>query len=115
MRWRRALRNRHTGGGCKTLIGAPGKSRGTERIRKGKKKNNCQLCVAELNESEELMKHDELRKRVLTEWQNKKKEVITHPYLKEKVEWGMVPYVQAMLLARYLRGDLDGCPVFLWK
>ncbi len=58
---------------------------------------------------------DELRKRVLTEWQNKKKEVIMHPYLKEKVEWGMVPYVQAMLLARYLRGDLDGYPVFLWK
>ena len=58
---------------------------------------------------------DELRKRVLTEWQNKKKEVIMHPYLKEKVEWGMVPYVQAMLLARYLRGDLDGYTVFLWK
>ena len=58
---------------------------------------------------------DELRKKLLTEWQNKKKEVITHPYLKEKVEWGMVPYVQAMLLARYLRGDLDGYPVFLWK
>ena len=58
---------------------------------------------------------DELRRKVLTEWQNKKKEVITHPYLKEKVEWGMVPYVQAMLLARYLRGDLDGYPVFLWK
>ena len=58
---------------------------------------------------------DDLRRKVLTEWQNKKKEVITHPYLKEKVEWGMVPYVQAMLLARYLRGDLDGYPVFLWK
>ena len=58
---------------------------------------------------------EELRKRVLIEWQTKKKEVITHPYLKEKVEWGMVPYVQAMLLARYLRGDLDGYPVFLWK
>lgn len=58
---------------------------------------------------------DELRKRLLTEWQNKKKEVITHPFLKEKVEWGMVPYVQAMLLARYLRGDLDAYPVFLWK
>ena len=56
MRWRRTLRNRHTGGGCKTLIGAPGKSRGAERIRKGKGKK-CQLCVAELNESEELMKH----------------------------------------------------------
>ena len=58
---------------------------------------------------------DDLRRKVLTEWQNKKKEVITHPYLKEKVEWGMVPYVQAMLLARHLRGDLDGYPVFLWK
>ena len=57
----------------------------------------------------------ELRKKVLPEWQNKKKETLTHPYLKEKVEWGMVPYVQAMLLARYLRGDLDGYPVFLWK
>ena len=58
---------------------------------------------------------DELRRRLLTEWQNKKKETITHPFLKEKVEWGMVPYVQAMLLARYLRGDLDSYPVFLWK
>ena len=58
---------------------------------------------------------DDLRKKLLVEWQNKKKEVITHPDLKEKVEWGMVPYVQAMLLARYLRGDLDGYPVFLWK
>lgn len=58
---------------------------------------------------------DELRKKVLTEWQNRKREIITHPYLGEKVEWGMVPYVQAMLLARYLRGDLDGYPVFLWK
>ena len=58
---------------------------------------------------------DEARKKVLTEWQNRKKEVITHPFLQEKVEWGMVPYVQAALLARYLRGDLDGYPVFLWK
>ncbi len=58
---------------------------------------------------------DELRRKLLIEWQNKKKEIITHPYLKEKIEWGMVPYVQAMLLGRYLRGDLDGYPVFLWK
>lgn len=58
---------------------------------------------------------DGLRKTVLNEWQNKKKEVITHPYLGEKVEWGMIPYVQAMLLARYLRGDLDTYPPFLWK
>lgn len=58
---------------------------------------------------------DDLRKKVLTEWQNKKKETLTHPYLKEKVEWGMIPYVQAMLLVRCLRGDIDGYPVFLWK
>lgn len=58
---------------------------------------------------------DAARRLVLAEWQNKKKETLTHPFLKEKVEWGMVPYVQAMLLARYLRGDLDGYPPFLWK
>ncbi|BDF32636.1 hypothetical protein CE91St62_07060 [Lachnospiraceae bacterium] len=58
---------------------------------------------------------DEARKRILTEWQNKKRETLTHPFLKEKVEWGMVPYVQAMLLSRYLRGDLDAYPPFLWK
>ena len=58
---------------------------------------------------------DDGRRLILTEWQNRKKETITHPYLQEKLEWGMVPYVQAMLLARYLRGDLDGYPAFLWK
>lgn len=62
-----------------------------------------------------VLMNDDLRKKLLIEWQNKKKEVITHPYLKEKVEWGMIPYVQALLLARYLRGDLDSYPVFLWK
>lgn len=58
---------------------------------------------------------DRARKDLLTEWQNKKQEVITHPFLEEKVEWGMIPFVQAMLLARYLRGDLDEYPTFFWK
>lgn len=58
---------------------------------------------------------DQARSRLLVEWQNKKKEVITHPYLGEKVEWGMIPFVQSMLLARYLRGDLDAYPPFFWK
>ena len=62
-----------------------------------------------------ILMDDKTRRSVLTEWQNKKKETLTHPYLKEKVEWGMVPYVQAMLLARFLREDLDGYPPFLWK
>jgi CRISPR-associated protein Cas1 len=58
---------------------------------------------------------DEARKLLLSEWQNKKKEMITHPYLNEKVEWGMIPFVQAMLLSRYLRGDIDEYPPFFWK
>lgn len=59
--------------------------------------------------------NDKARKMFLSEWQNKKKEMITHPYLKEKVEWGMVPFVQSMLLVRHLRGDLDAYPPFFWK
>lgn len=58
---------------------------------------------------------DDARKTVLSAWQTRKKEEITHPYLKEKIPWGMVPHVQALLLARHLRGDLDGYPPFLWK
>ena len=55
------------------------------------------------------------RKTVQREWQTRKQVKITHPFLKEKLEWGLVPYVQALLLSRYLRGDLDGYPPFLWK
>ena len=58
---------------------------------------------------------DEGRKIFLSSWQKRLAEQITHPYLKEKIAWGLVPYVQALLLARYLRGDLDGYPPFLWK
>lgn len=58
---------------------------------------------------------DSARKLFLTEWQNKKKELITHPYLEEKIEWGMVPFAQAMLLARCLRGDIEDYPPFFWK
>lgn len=59
--------------------------------------------------------NDETRKIVLSNWQAKKQEIITHPFIKEKVEWGLVPHVQALLLARYIRGDLDQYPPFLWK
>ena len=55
------------------------------------------------------------RKTFLNQWQEKKKETLTHPYLGEKLSWGMIPHVQALLLARYLRGDLDAYPPFLWK
>lgn len=66
-------------------------------------------------ESGAVVMNDETRSRVISEWQKRKQEVITHPYLQEKIQWGMVPYVQALLLARYLRGDLDDYPAFFWK
>ncbi len=58
---------------------------------------------------------DDARKRFLSAWQKRKQETIVHPYLKEKIPWGMAAYAQALLLARYLRGDLDAYPPFLWK
>lgn len=59
--------------------------------------------------------NDDGRRVFFNAWQNRKKEFITHPYLKEKMEWGLVPYVQALLLARTIRGDMDEYPPFLWK
>ena len=55
------------------------------------------------------------RRKFLKSWQERKQETITHPYLGEKLPWGLVPYMQALLLARYLRRDLDAYPPFLWK
>lgn len=62
-----------------------------------------------------VIEFDEGRKAFLSAWQSKKQETIKHPFLDEKIEWGMAPYVQSMLLARYLRGDLDEYPPFFWK
>lgn len=58
---------------------------------------------------------DEGRKVFFAAWQSRKKDTITHPFLDEKIEWGLVPYVQALLLARTIRGDLEEYPPFLWK
>ena len=66
-------------------------------------------------ESGAVLLTDDARKDFLTRWHNHKKELLTHPYLNEKIPWGLVPYMQALLLARYLRGDLEEYPPFLWK
>ncbi len=58
---------------------------------------------------------DDTRKTVLVAYQKRKQEEITHPYLKETVNVGLLFHIQAMLLARFLRGDIDGYPVFIWK
>ncbi len=55
------------------------------------------------------------RKNFFSAWQKRKSEELKHPFLEEKVEWGMLPYVQAMLLSRYIRSDIDCYPPFMWK
>ncbi len=67
------------------------------------------------SESGAVLMTEEGRRKFLKAWQERKQEVITHPYLMEKMPWGLVPYIQALLLARYLRSDLDAYPPFLWK
>ena len=66
-------------------------------------------------ESGAVLLTDEGRRTFLRRWQERKYETITHPFLEGKLPWGLVPYVQSLLLARYLRGDLDDYPPFLWK
>ncbi len=66
-------------------------------------------------ESGSVLMNEETRKKVITAWQERKQEVIMHPYLKEKIPFGLIPQIQAQLLARYLRGELDAYPPFFWR
>ncbi len=68
-----------------------------------------------VKESGGILMDDDTRKTVLSAWQERKKEEILHPYLKERIPFGLLPHVQAMLLARTLRGDLDAYPPFFWS
>lgn len=79
--------------------------------------NLRQINAKQFDESENgaVLLNDSGRRAFLQAWQAHKREGIKHPYLQEKIQWGLVPYVQALLLARYLRGDLDAYPPFLWK
>jgi len=67
------------------------------------------------SESGAVLMDDATRKEVLVAYQKRKQEEIMHPYLKESVPVGLLFYIQALLLARHLRGDIDGYPVFFWK
>jgi len=58
---------------------------------------------------------DATRKEVIVAYQNRKQEEIKHPFLNEKVAVGLLPYIQALLLSRYLRGDMDAYAPFLWR
>ena len=59
--------------------------------------------------------NDDGRSIFLKHWQERMQEQLIHPFLSEKIQWGLVPYVQSLLLARFIRGDLDEYPPFLWK
>jgi CRISPR-associated protein Cas1 len=58
---------------------------------------------------------DKARKTVLVAWQERKREEIEHPFLKERAPLGLLPHLQASLLARALRGDLDAYPALVWR
>lgn len=58
---------------------------------------------------------DEARKIVIDAWQSRKQDTLMHPFIKEKIQYGLIPYVQAMLLSRYMRGDLEDYPAFTWR
>ena len=79
--------------------------------------NNRVIQAKHFKETEDgaVLLSDEGKRLFLTHWQERKKETLTHPFLEEKMYWGLLPYVQALLLARYIRGDLDGYPPFVGK
>lgn len=78
--------------------------------------NKGQLSSADFEKDEEaVLLNERGRRTLLSNWQRRKQEVILHPFLGEKVQIGMIPYVQAMLFARVLRGDLDEYPPFVWR
>jgi CRISPR-associated protein Cas1 len=58
---------------------------------------------------------DSTRKTVLAEYQNRKQEEVYHPYIEEKVAIGLLFFIQANLMARHIRGDIDGYPPFFWR
>ncbi len=66
-------------------------------------------------ESGGIIVKEDSRKTLLEAWQKRKQEELTHPYLEEKIPVGLLPYTQALLLARHIRGDIDRYPPFIWK
>ncbi|WP_457553050.1 type I-C CRISPR-associated endonuclease Cas1c [Desulfobacula sp.] len=68
-----------------------------------------------IKESGAVYMDDETRKTVLETYQKRKQESLIHPFLNEKVEIGSMFFIQALLLARFIRGDIDGYPPFIWK
>ncbi|BAF60171.1 Uncharacterized protein PTH_1990 [Pelotomaculum thermopropionicum SI] len=62
-----------------------------------------------------VMMDERTRKEVLEAYQNRKRDEVLHPFINEKVKIGLLPHIQALLLARHLRGDIDDYPPYRWK
>lgn len=79
--------------------------------------NLCQVQEKGFNKKESggVWMDDDTRKTLLVAYQNRKQDEIMHPFLKEKVTIGLLFHTQALLMARYLRGDMDAYPPFVWK
>ena len=67
------------------------------------------------SESGDIRMNEDTRKDLLIAYQKRKQEEIFHPFIGEKIAIGLIPHIQASLFARYLRGDLDAYPPFIWK
>ena len=78
-------------------------------------RNQVRADGFEEKESGAVYMNDETRKIVLTAYQKRKQERLVHPFLNERVQVGMLFFIQSLLLARFIRGDLDGYPPFIWK
>ena len=79
--------------------------------------NRRQLSVSDFEETETgaLLLTEAGRKTVLSAYSERKRKTLRHPFLGEDMPLGLVPHVQAQMLARHLRGDMDGYPGFIWK
>lgn len=79
--------------------------------------NRRQLAVSDFEESETgaVLLNEAGRKTVLTAFSERKRQLLRHPFLGEEMPLGLVPHVQAQMLARHLRDDIDGYPGFIWK
>lgn len=79
--------------------------------------NRRQLGASDFRreETSAVFLREDARKTVLTAWEERKRTTVTHPFLSEKMPLGIVPHVQAQLLARHLRGDLDNYPAYVWR
>jgi len=78
--------------------------------------NKGQLSSSDFDRDEEMVSlNDRGRRTLLSAWEKRKQEQIMHPFLKEKIPIGLIPYAQTMLFARVLRGDLDQYPPFVWR